>query len=84
MIRNCRTASSFIFVMSLPSTRMRPPVMTPLRGRYRTAAYAVVDLPAADSPTSPYDSPGRTSKETPRRTGRRMPRTTYASDRSST
>src|SRR6476469_9110335 len=70
--------------MSLPSTRMRPPVMTPLRGKYRTVAYAVVDLPQPDSPTRPYDAPGRTSNETPPRTGRRMPRTTYERDRSST
>ena len=51
--RNLRSRSRDIVVMFSPSTMIVPLVIKPLRGRYRTAAYAVVDLPQPDSPTNP-------------------------------
>ena len=51
----------------------------PRRGRCAAGsgrcASAAVDLPQPDSPTSPYDSPRSIANDTPRRTGRSMPRT---------
>ena len=38
-------------------------------------AYAAVDLPQPDSPTSPYASPSAICNVTPRSTGRQIPRT---------
>ena len=59
---------------SAPSNMTRPAVIDPLRGRYRIAEKAAVDLPHPDSPTKPYASPGAIDSDTPLRTRRLIPR----------
>ncbi len=73
--RSLRTAASLIASRSSPATLIEPLLTRPLRGRYLSAAYAAVDLPQPDSPTSPNDSPGAISRLTPRSTCFHVPRT---------
>jgi len=61
-----RSFSSAMCVISLPSKRTRPPLITPGGKSRRRMALPSVDLPLPDSPTRPMNSPGSSAKVTSR------------------